>query len=332
MRRVSGSSLALGILLTVVTGWLTGWLYGSPVSDSAGVEPICPGGTNPDPHVIMCENFETGTGLATWSSSPWCCDKNGDGLVSRPETEFVICGSQGFRSNCAAWTDAYQHGQHYAQRTILNTGFDESYARWYVYISDPFKWDPIGDKNFMLRDLTGGTFNPYVLTSLWGTGRPHIIIYNNGATPCVSQSTPSPNREYVACVNRTQNMHNDLTLRPGKWYLFEWYVKLNTPGMADGVTKLWVDDATVPLSAQTLRASYTDIVFRTAADRGRRLTDVMLTAYANTRATNAIPTQYTKWDDIVISKARVGPRFAGTPSATSPPVADSLSSAERRYR
>jgi hypothetical protein len=314
MRRVSVSVLALGILvIAVVTGWFIGWIHGSSVSSVAVEEPICPGGSNPDPNVIVCEDFETGTGLTTWSSSPWCCDTDGNGFVRPSERDFVICGSQGFRSNCAAWTDAYKFGQHYAQRSIVRTGFEEIHARWYAYLSDPFRWDPTGDKNFMLRDSAGGTFNPYVLTSLWGTGKPHIIVYNNSATPCVSQSTPSPNGEYMACVNRTQNMGNDLVLQPGRWYLFEWYVKLDTPGMADGVIKLWVDDATVPISGQTLRASYTDVVFRTAADGRRRLTDVMLTAYANARATNAIPTQYTKWDGIVISRAPIGPRVAATP-------------------
>jgi hypothetical protein len=300
MKHVSGSSLALGIFLIVVTGWLL-------VSDAGAVEPRCPGGASPDPNVIVCYDFETGTAYPTWSPGAWCCDTNGDGILTTAEMDFVICGSKGFQSNCAAWTNGYKYGNQFAQTTILSLGFSEIYARWYAYVSNPFNWDPTGDKNFMLRDPAGGSFDPYVLTNLWGTGKPHVIIYNNSGTPCVNQSTPSPNGEYTACVNRTQNMGNDLVLQPGRWYLFEWYVKLNTPGAANGVTKLWVDDASGPIATQTLRASYTDVVFRTTGDGWRLLTDIMLTAYANTRVTNALPDQYTKWDQIVFSRARIGP-------------------------
>ena len=113
--------------------------------------------------------------------------------------------------------------------------------------------------DLMLLDNVGGSFNPYVALSLWGTRKPHIVINNNATTSCLNQSVPDPNGYYPVCVNRTQNVGKDITLRPGTWYLFEWYIKLNTPGMDDGVTKLWVDDATVPIVTQTLRAVHTDI-------------------------------------------------------------------------
>jgi hypothetical protein len=70
-------------------------------------------------------------------------------------------------------------------------------------------------------------------------------------------------------VNRFQNQGKNISLVPGKWYLFEWYVKLNTPGVADGVTRLWVDDATAPVGAQTLRMEYTDMRWLRTGEAGR---------------------------------------------------------------
>jgi hypothetical protein len=292
----------LGLLLLAVIG---GVIVASD-HEAVAAEAACPGGAYPDPDVIWCDDFDRGTALDTWSPSPWCCDTDGDGVVTLAEMEFVACGAQGFKTACAAWTDEYRYGQHYADTTLPTLGLDELYIRWYVYISDPFRWDSTGDKSLMLLDNVGGSFNPYVAVSLWGTGKPHIVVNNNAVTPCVSQSTPDANGYYPACVNRAQNVGDDMTLQAGRWYLFEWYVKLNTPGVANGVSKLWVDDASQPIVAQTLRASYSDIVFRTSIDGLRLLTTILLTAYANNRE-GALPSQYQKWASLVVSRARIGP-------------------------
>src|SRR5437667_1535180 len=122
--------LAFGILLLAL----------SFAQHAFAVEPMCPGGTNPNLNVIMCSDFETGTGYPTWSPGAWCCDTNGDGILTAAEMDFVICGSQGFQSNCAAWTNRYKYGNQFAQTTVLSSGFSEIYARWYGHISSPFNW------------------------------------------------------------------------------------------------------------------------------------------------------------------------------------------------
>jgi hypothetical protein len=112
-------------------------------------------------------------------------------------------------------------------------------------------------------------------------------------------------------VNRFQNQGNDITLQPGKWYLFEWYVKLNTPGVSDGLTKLWVDDASQPIGTQTLRMSYTDMRWLRSGDAGLRPGELRLLVFNQGcdlgAACPAMLDQYQKWDRIVISTSPIGP-------------------------
>src|SRR5439155_17922791 len=112
-------------------------------------------------------------------------------------------------------------------------------------------------------------------------------------------------------VNRHQTQGNDITLQPGHWYLFEWYIKLNTPGVSDGLTKLWVDDASQPISTQTLRLSYSDMRFLGSGDAGNRAGMLRLMTFnQGCRAGAGCPAmldQYQKWDEVVISTSRIGP-------------------------
>jgi hypothetical protein len=117
-------------------------------------------------------------------------------------------------------------------------------------------------------------------------------------------------------VNRFQNQNNNITLQPGRWYLFEWYVKLNRPGVSDGVTRLWIDDASQPIARQTLRLEYDDMRWRQSHDAGKRFGFVRLTAYhqrcdldPNTCPPNgpAILDQSQRWDHLVVSRRPIGP-------------------------
>jgi hypothetical protein len=117
-------------------------------------------------------------------------------------------------------------------------------------------------------------------------------------------------------VNRFQNQGRNITLQPGKWYLFEWHVRINSPGKADGETRLWIDDATTRIDEQTLRLELTDVRWLKYSDVGKQFGVLRLTLYhqrcdgiPNSCPPNgpSILSQFHKWDHIVISKARIGP-------------------------
>lgn len=265
--------------------------------------------------VLLCDDFEDGTFEQTW-------DIGGHhGMF--PISDFVQCTGNrfGFHDRCAAWSNYLSFDREWGfyghdARTPFPPA-PEFYVRWYQYISDPFDWGTLEDKSVMLHDQAN-TITAYV-----GTNRNHFpVVADSGpGMPFVANyqdvDTPETGGLYTR-VNRFQNQQRNITLKPGKWYLFEWYVKLNSPGFSDGVTKLWIDEATQPIGVQTLRMHYTDMRWLGARDAEKQFSVLRLTLYhqrcdglLNTCPPNGpwILPQSHRWDRIVVSKAPIGPVF-----------------------
>ena len=276
-------------------------------------EPFCPGGAKADPNVVLCENFEDGQFERRW-------DIGGHQGIF-PISQFVQCADNqfGFHDRCAAWSNKLvfdrQWGFYGHDGRRAFTPQSEFYVRWYEYIGDPFVWGQLEDKSVMLHDQAN-TLVGYVGTNRnqlpaerdSGPGRPFVANYQD-------VDTPETGGVY-AKVNRFQNQGRNLTLQPGNWYLFEWYVKLNDPGVSNGVTRLWIDAAAEPITKQTLRMEYNDMRWLKSRDAGKQFGVVRLTVYhqrcdidPNTCPPNGpvALSQYQKWDQLVISKAPIGP-------------------------
>jgi hypothetical protein len=284
-------------------------LRGAPVD----VETFCPGGSSPDPDVVMCENFEDGNVQRRWDIG----GHNG----TYPVSAFVKCTGDrsGFNDRCAAWSNrlVFDHEWgfygHDARRPFPPQS--EFYIRWYQYISDPFTWGTLEDKSVLLHDransiiaYVGTSRNQLPVERDSGPGMPFIANYQD-------VDTPETGGRYTK-VNRFQNQHRNITLQPGTWYLFEWYIKLNTPGLSNGIARLWVDDATNPISTQTLRMGYDDMRWLKASQAGIQFSVLRLTVYdqrcdigRNTCPPNgpSILDQSQRWDQIVISRHPIGP-------------------------
>jgi hypothetical protein len=265
------------------------------------------------PNVIFCDDFEDGAFQSRWDIG---------GHQGRwPIDRFVECSGQqlGFQSPCAAWSNhlTFDHewgfyGYDARHAFAPQSGF---YVRWYQYISDPFVWGTLEDKSVMLHDAAN-TIVAYVAT-------------NRNALPV--EPTSGPGAPFVANyqdldyretantftrVNRFQNVGKKFVLTPGTWYLFEWYIRLNTPGASNGETKLWIDDASRPIASQTLRMRYTDMRWLKASDAGKQFGQVRLTVYhqrcdigPNTCPPNGpdLLPQYQRWDRVIVSTAPIGP-------------------------
>lgn len=261
----------------------------------------------------------------------WCDDFEDDGFRDRwdigghqgmwPISQFVRCASDGFGfgDRCAAWSNSLSFDHEWGFY-----GYDarrpfppqpEFYVRWYQFISDPYVWGTLEDKSVMLHDEAN------TLTAYVGTNRNHRpVIQDSGpGMPFVTNyqdlDTPETGGLYTK-VNRFQNQGRNLTLLPGKWYLFEWYLKLNTPGVSDGVTRLWVDDATQQIGLQTLRLQYTDMRWLRRRDAGKPFSVLRLTVYH--QRCDGVPStcppdgpwileQSQRWDRLVISTRPIGP-------------------------
>lgn len=268
-----------------------------------------------DPSVLFCEDFEDGTWSDTWDPTGYCCESDGVAGKTLAERNSVRCGGLGFEDNCAAQSG--EHGGYWAHGPRMPES-EEVYIRWYSYYTNPFVFDPVGNKSMIVHDGLI-RMEAFVNTNVFGSGKPTVILYGNGASPCAAQPTPA-NGEYSSCIIRSQNRGNDLKIEPGNWYLFEWHIKLNTPGKGDGVTRLWVDKVTPGQpgpAAQTLRLSYSDCTFR--ADSDSKVRQLWLSAYENMMSQDAPVSgsaQHTRWDQIVVSRQPIGP-LSG--AGTAPP-------------
>jgi hypothetical protein len=271
-------------------------------------EAICPGGSAADANVLWCENFQKGDYL-----SRWIIGSNND---QWPSSDFVKNTNFGYNDSSAAWTNnlVFDHYWGYF-------GFDASdyfppqsefYIRFYQYVSNPYTWGSLEDKSVLLHDVSR-SLDMYIATSRSGDdgcdgtsgsmGKPAFANYQDRDWPELGGQCTK--------VNRYQNQGNDITLQPGKWYLFEAYIRLNTAGSNNGILKLWIDDASVPVTTQTLRMHYTDMRFLRSGDAGKKLSELRLTVY-NQRCDSgaACPsqrTQFHKWDNFVIGKTPIGP-------------------------
>ena len=288
------------------------WLAGVPGS-AAPPNPLSCSGADRGPDVILCDDFEDGGFQSRWDIG---------GHQGRwPIDQFVLCTDDrfGFRSRCAAWSNSLSFDHEWGFY-----GYDarrpfppqpEFYIRWYQYISDPFTWGTLEDKSVMLHDESNS------LVAYVGTNRNHLpVVKDSGpGMPFVAnyQDIDNPETDFkYTKVNRFQNQGRNLTLQPGRWYLFEWYVKHNTPGASDGETKLWIDDASQPITEQTLRMHYTDMRWLRTRDAGKPFAEVRLTVYhqrclgePNTCPPNGpfVLDQSHRWDDIVVSRRPIGP-------------------------
>lgn len=300
-------SLALAVLLLAIA-----LPFGGSLSIAQGVEPTCTAAGRTDSDILLCDDFDDGSFLSSWNINShfdvW------------PVSDFVRCGHDfGFHSRCAAWSnflifDTYWGYWGYdAWRAFPPQ--DEFYVRWYQYISDPFVWGTLEDKSVLLHDPVGS------ITAYVATNRNHLPVEPNSGPgmPFVANyqdlDWADTNGRYTL-VNRFQNQGDNITLERGRWYLFEWYIRFNTPGVSDGVTKLWIDDASRPIARQTLRLRYDDMRWLRGSDGGKQFGFLRLTVYdqrcdidPNTCPPNgpAILSQSHRWDHIVVSKSPIGP-------------------------
>ena len=276
-------------------------------------EPFCPGGSSPNSSVLICENFEDGDFQHRWDIG----DHRGMLAVS----QFVMCTDDkfGFNDRCAAWSNRlifdHEWGFYGYDARRKFPPQSEFYVRWYQSSSNPYVWGTLEDKSFLIHDQQN-TITAYVGSNRddlptvrdSGPGMPYIANYQD-----IDRAETAG---LYTKVNRFQNQGRNITLQPGTWYLFEWYVKLNTPGQSNGVTRLWIDDATKPIATQTLRMQYDDMRWLKADQIDKQFGEVRLTVYdqrcdigQNTCPPNgpSILNQSQRWDQIVVSKSPIGP-------------------------
>ena len=203
--------------VAIVSGPLlaaTLWCGGCVVRGAAvAPERMCPGGSSPNPNVLMCENFEDDDFKARWDIG------NHNGMLSA--SQFVLCTDDkfGFNDRCAAWSNRliFDHEWGFwgydARRKFPPQS--EFYVRWYQSNSTPYVWGTLEDKSFLIHDREN-TITAYVGSNRddlpavrdSGPGMPYIANYQD-----IDRAETAG---LYTKVNRFQNQGRNLTLQPAR--------------------------------------------------------------------------------------------------------------------
>jgi hypothetical protein len=152
------------------------------------------------------------------------------------------------------------------------------------------------------------------------------ISYSNSANKPLGTPTLGGQACDSYSYNSTcpQNQNNNITFQPGRWYRIGFYVKLNDPGIANGVAKIWIDDTELATSSPTLRLSYDNLLIRAAGtDPTWGYNAAFLTLYHQRcdlgTACPAVINQWMKWDNILVATEPID--FATCTTDCIPPAA-----------
>jgi hypothetical protein len=189
---------------------------------------------------------------------------------------------------------------------------DEVYTRFYTQ-TKTFSYDPVGSKRFQQLSINTSHLLPnFWWENLFGS-REISVVGQVVAEPCASTGHPA----YDTC-NYYPNMAS-VPLSDNRWYCIETHLKMNTPGVADGVIELWID------GVQTM--SHTGRQFRGPSVSNPN-GNSSLASFNTIRIYRQAGVGTMWYDDFAVGSTRIGcsggsTPSTSTPSTTSPPNAPS---------
>ena len=265
-----------------------------------------PGMNGSNPNILLSDDFENGSWYVTNADHMVTANDGWEGTIYAPivnngVSNGGVAGSQ--YSATSGYLDGSRGGQMMAIHDLARST-DDLYFRYYIRTSTDTVWS--GEKllTFNAMGDDGGIRFAGVGAGTSGAGPNNTAAFN---TPPVYQDPGW----------LTQNQGHDLGVAADMhWYYVEVHIKLNTPGQANGVYEVWMDDAgpngTNPVLG-TLRTQYTNVQWRGPGDN-TQLGSIWIENWGNNRpgATGDNDgTIGTHWyDNVVASTNRIGPLSA----------------------
>lgn len=218
-------------------------------------------------------------------------------------TDFAVDGTHSLKG-------VYDHvgNGHWMDRRYPAT--DEIYYRYYERFSKDWVWDDTHQvKGFNLGD---SVHYPNFWIGHWGGDSESVAAAQVPAEACGSgdamphgDGQPYDSCQYVNNISSAPEAN-------GQWYCIEGHIKLNTPGVADGIIERWVNGKQV--------AHYTGRMFRGASPSGPNGNSSLATfnfirIYVQGQA--ATGSKY--YDDVAVGDTRIG--CGTTPPPSSAPAA-----------
>jgi len=166
---------------------------------------------------------------------------------------------------------------------------EEVYMQMYSKISTGYQW-PNNSHKIAIFNLTDGVSTQR---------RYQVYVYADANGRYVVDYSDIGDWTFSAL---TQNVGTPVNVSPGQWDKLKLRVRLNTPGVADGIVELWVNDE--------LKLSYNNVNIRENTAYG--INKFILSSYS-TDATGGNGTQW--YDEVRISTSDIGGTSAKVPQA-----------------
>ena len=287
-----------------------------------------------DPDVILADDFESYTSVSQLTTN-WTGAQHTENMSMATASDKVFAGAKAIQISLPVSSAEPGAG---LIKKFPNAPLDALFVRIYE------KWDAnynVSGSNHNGIHISGGTLpGPGIPAPADGTGF-FIFLLQNNIQGRAGETDPGYDHVYAYWPKQRTNygdhwfpdgwvvpggqgnwlldpalypdfraMPNHLPQR-GKWYCYEFMVRVNTPGKNDGELKWWVDGK--------LTADLPDLNFRSIPSLKIDNASVILGANQTTQIT-------TKWyDNIVMAKSYIGPMASASPTPTpTPTVSPSL--------
>lgn len=297
-------------------------------TDRSKAEPACQSSD-----VILCENWEDGDWVG------WNDYNAGDSINNGGFRGGITCAT----GDCLLPYPGYNNSKAVAlvlprnkvdaiyPKGVFNEKVDPNqtlYARWRVYWSPGFEFNTNTTKNMYFITDAGSSGGSYrVAFQLRPADRsdltiavPYIQLYTNqiDVAPGSWQEDDSRRRGGEIRYLPNQPGASEFRIETGRWYEIEMRVTPNPQGQSfGGRLQYWIDGQ--------LLADHSDNVSIRKKDDKDMFDGVWLSTYFGGGGQTEHPEQYVVYDDIIVSKSRIGGQTK-TPIELAPPSSPVLRS------
>lgn len=269
----------------------------------ARVETVIPAATQPhtgDPAVIWYDDFNEDRLAAYLEPGPGSVDakrslSEGLGGTGASMECHYAKGSRGTGNRKLVFGDA-PFGR------PLRPGQSFTNIHWRIYVKHQRGWVGTPAKLSRATGFVSPAWNQAFISHVWSSGLPLTLDPASGVENGKVVTTAYNDFNHLHWLGNKPTGHFPLhaTEESGRWVCVESRVRLNTPGLRDGLAELWVDGR--------LDSVRTHLDFcGTYTGRGASVNAIFLEAYWN----EGSPVDQSRWyDDFVVSTRPIGPLTA----------------------
>ncbi len=263
------------------------------------VEPMCPGGSQPNSNVLFCDSFETQGANANQIDQSHYFDFDDDnGDMTRVTSEFVE-GSHALRVH---WQPGEQEAGYFqlnfgrnplSSQITPNQDYREIY--WRLYTKLPANFQGYPDKLTRITSIATTGWAQAMIGHVWANENDKQYLMLEPVSGIQNNTLKTTRWNDFANFRWLGAVSSNTSFPKGQWVCVEAHVKLNDAGQTNGEFNLYIDDQ--------LNVSKNNIDW-VGSWNNYALNSILFSNYWN--GAGSPVDQYRYLDAIVVSTARIG--------------------------